>query len=493
MRVSRKLAFALAILTLLLAIGQQACAAEERVNDLRPNILLILVDDFAESDLGSASGSHHETPHIDRLIKSGLRFTNGYASAPICSASRAALLTGKTTARLHYEFVTKSESGGQDLPTPLQAPSYPTNLPLAEVTIAEHLSDAGYHTGYFGKWHLNQHYGRYLGWSPMHGPRQQGFQTAVEEFGSHPYSYWSDKSRRGFGPFKQGQFPDDRVTKLAMKYLNDQAKSEQPFFLMVSHFFVHTPVHTPCKWLFDKYEAVLPKDAPNRSKRIQYAAFVETMDHYIGQLLSKLDAIGLTDETLVVFTSDNGGHPEYASNAPFRGSKWNLYEGGVRVPFVLRWPGHLPSGQTSDVPVVGYDLLPTLGGAAGVTTVANEVDGQNILKLLDDARAASNREIVWHFPFYHPETGYARAKPDIGHADFRVSQTRPHSAVRRGKHKLLYFYESESAELYSLDNAGVETDERSAADPETVAALQTRLLGYLQTVDARLPTRKEAQ
>lgn len=486
-RPARTLHVATAIaLAMLLVAGQFV-----RADDLRPNILLILVDDFAESDLGSAPGSLHETPHIDQLIQSGLRFTHGYASAPICSASRAALLTGKTTARLQFEFVTKSEDGGQDLPTPLQAPRYPTNLSLAEVTIAERLSEAGYRTGYFGKWHLNQHYQRYLGWSPTHGPQQQGFETAVENFGSHPYSYWSDKSQRSFGPFKDGQFPRDRVTELAMQFLDNRSKSDQPFFLMVSHFFVHTPVHTQCRWLYDKYAAKLPEGIPNRTKRIQYAAFIETMDRYVGQLLSKLDELGLNDNTIVVFTSDNGGHPEYASNAPFRGSKWNLYEGGVRVPFVVRWPQHLPPGQKSTVPVVGYDLLPTLCAAAGVTDVLEDVDGQDIIKLLADPVAANDREIVWHFPFYHPETGYQSAKPEIGYADFRVSQTHPHSAIRKASHKLLYFYESADAELYSFDASSLESNERSATDPETAAMLQARLLDYLQSVNARRPIRKD--
>ena len=157
----------------------------------------------------------------------------------------------------------------------------------------------------------------------------------------------------------------------------------------------------------------------------------------VGVVLDAINDSGVADNTVVIFTSDNGGHPEYASNAPFRGSKWNLYEGGIRVPFVMRWPKRLPSGQTSNVPVVGYDLLPTLCAAVGVSQGSDDIDGQDIFALLEDPVAANNRKIVWHFPFYHPETGYARAKPNIGYADFRVSQTRPHSAIRQGKHKLM--------------------------------------------------------
>ncbi|MEM6692175.1 MAG: sulfatase-like hydrolase/transferase, partial [Planctomycetota bacterium] len=211
-----------------------------------PNIVLILADDLAWKDLACYGHPWHETPHIDRLASQGIRFTNAYASAPICSASRASLLTGKTTARLGFEFVTKNKPGFQqlDVETPLRAPPITLNLALSETTIAETLASAGYATAFFGKWHLNTHHKRYLGWSPTHGPHKQGFQLATEDFGNHPYA-WRQKPAK---PLTQpGSFPKDSLVNQACDYLKQPGK--KPHFAMVSHFYVHTPVKTPCAWL----------------------------------------------------------------------------------------------------------------------------------------------------------------------------------------------------------------------------------------------------
>ena len=330
----------------------------------RPNILFILADDLAWSDLGCYGHAWHETPHLDRLARAGMRCTDAYAPAPICSASRASILTGKSTARLGFEFVTKDAPGRQQRQAgqALATPPFTLNLPLSEITMAEHLGDASYETAFFGKWHLNAHHGGYLGWSPTHGPRQQGFQTAIADFGSHPYSYRNERQTCADRPGRalSQRLDGDR----AVTYLQQDHKA--PFFLMVSHFYVHTPVQTPCQWLLEKYADKVPADSPNRQRRIAYAAFVETLDHYAGELLAALDASGQAATTLVVFTSDNGGHPEFAANGPLRGSKWNLYEGGIRVPLLARWPGTIAAGSTCTTPVIGYDLLPTFAAAAGV-------------------------------------------------------------------------------------------------------------------------------
>lgn len=313
----------------LLSVG----TVEVRADD-RPNVLLILADDLAWADLGCYGHPWHETPHLDRLASQGMRFTDGYAPAPICSASRASILTGKSTARLGFEFVTKNAPGRQKrLPgQSLVTPPFTLNLPLEETTVAEHLRDAGYHTAFFGKWHLNAHHGGYLGWSPTHGPKQQGFQTAIEGFGSHPYSF---RGKRNKPPriTEPGRFPDDSMVGGAIGFLTEDRR--EPFFLMVSHFYVHTPVETRCEWLLDKYAGKAPADSPNRERRIAYGAFVETLDHYVGRLMTALDESGRAGDTLVTFTSDNGGHPEYAANGPLRGSKWNLYEGGCGLPTTM--------------------------------------------------------------------------------------------------------------------------------------------------------------
>ena len=452
----------------------------------RPNIVLILADDLAWSDLGCYGHPWHETPHLDRLASEGMRFTDGYAPAPICSASRASILTGKSPARLGFEFVTKNGPGRQQLRAgqSLRTPPFTLNLPLQEITIAEHLRDAGYRTAFFGKWHLNAHHGGYLGWSPKHGPAQQGFQTAVEDFGSHPYRFRGQQPRPP-EITRPGQFPSESMVDHAAGFMRESHAS--PFFLMVSHFYGHTPVATPCRWLLDKYAARIPIDSPNRERRIAYGAFVETLDHYVGQVIMALDRSAHADSTLVVFTSDNGGHPEYAANGPLRGSKWNLYEGGIRVPFLARWPGRVPPNSVCATPVIGYDLMPTLAEVAGnpLQQAAKALDGISLVSVLQDPTEAIDRALYWHFPYYHPERGYETSLESIGIDDFAVSKTRPHSAIRRKDWKLLRFYEDDRIALYDLSQAPGEQTDRSEDRPATAAGLQLELDDYLESVRAR--------
>ncbi|MBD3674902.1 MAG: sulfatase [Planctomycetaceae bacterium] len=451
-----------------------------------PNIVLILADDLAWSDVGCYGHPWHVTPHIDELAEQGMKFTRGYAPAPICSASRASILTGKTTARLNFEFVTKNEPGYQKIEgeTKLKAPAFTLNLPLEEKTIPEYLNELGYQTAFFGKWHLNQHYQRYLGWSPSHGPQAQSFQIAEEDFGGHPYSW----GKRTPEPIETpGRFPEDSMIERASNFLEE--KHEKPFFLMVSLFHVHTPVRTQCRWLLDKYETRVPADSPARQRRVTYAAFVETLDHYVGQLLKSLDESGNSDETLVVFLSDNGGHPEYTTNAPLRGSKWNLYEGGIRVPFLMRWPGKIKAGTTSDLPVVGYDLLPTFVDLAGGTP--DKVDGFDIFTLLENLEFARQRELIFHFPYYHPERGYSKAINEIGVGDFAVSKTHPQSALVRGPHKLIHFYDSNRFEYYDLSDDECEQHSLTDSRPDIAIGFRERLRSQLRHVGARFPTEKE--
>lgn len=464
---------------LLIVIGECPVDAGDQ-NESRPNIVLILADDLAWADLSCYGNAWHDTPHLDRLAEQGLKFTSAYAAAPICSASRAALLTGKTTARLGFEFVTKNEPGFQklDAETPLQAPALTLNLPLEETTIAETLQAAGYATAFFGKWHLNAHHQRYLGWSPTHGPRQQGFQFAVEDFGGHPYS-WGKKSPAPI--VERGQFPTDSLVERACDYL--RREHDEPYFVMMSHFYVHTPVKTPCRWSIDKYEKLIPADSPARERRLRYAAFVETLDHYVGQLLDAIEQSGAADNTLVLFTSDNGGHPEFTANGPLRGSKWNLYEGGIRVPMLVRWPGHIASGTTTDQPVVGYDLHATFAAAAG--TQATATDGTSLLPIMTDNEQLPDRPLLWHFPYYHPERGFAKAPDAIGVDDFVTSRTRPHSAMRLGEYKLLRFYEDDSVELYDVSEDIAEQHDLSSTDPTRTRQLGQTLNDTLETMNAR--------
>lgn len=448
-----------------------------------PNILFILVDDLGGADLGCYGHPLHETPHIDRLAAEGMRFTQAYASAPICSASRACIMTGKTTARVGLEFVVKEKPGSQTIvpPQPLEAPPFTLALDLKETTMAEHLAGAGYETAYFGKWHLNPHYGgRYLAWSPTHGPAQQGFSTAIEDFGSHPYNQKTLDTLQA-----PGSYHPDGLTQHAIGFLRQ--KHSKPFFMMVSHFYVHTPVRTPNEWLLKKYNGRIPQGVKKRDNRVAYAAFLETLDHHVGELLAALDETGLADNTLVVFMSDNGGHPEYASNQPLRGSKWNLYEGGIRVPMMVRWPGNVKAGAVCETPVIGYDLFPTFAEAAGAPADFQtlELDGQK-LPIFGKTDNAPERSLVWHFPYYHPEEEkFGQSKKTIGVGDYAVSQTRPQSAIRRGDRKLVYFEEEGRTELYNIEQDVSEQTDLSAAEPEKAAQLKRELLRYLDKVHAR--------
>lgn len=458
----------------------------------QPNIVLLLADDLGWSDLHCYGHPYHRTPNLDQLADEGLRYTNGYAPAPICSASRASILTGKTPARLNFEFVTKTEPGPQNLDTevPLQTPPLTLNLPPAEISIAEALAGLDYRTAFFGKWHVNQHYqGRYLAWHPDFGPKKQGFQIATEDFGDHPYA-WGRKRQPQALP--DGRFPVDSMVQRTADFIRSQKNADEPYFLMASSFYVHTPVKNRCCWLVDDYKKDLPAGTTNRQQRLEYAAFVETLDHHVGTLLNAIDESGQRDNTLVIFLSDNGGHPEYCSNAPLRGSKWNLYEGGIRVPFIARWPETIAAASVCETPVVGYDLLPTFvdvaGGQAALNKrdlVAENVDGISIRNSFTNTEWNPDRSLIWHFPYYHPETTYSKAIEEIGIDDFATSKTRPQSAIRKGRYKLLHFAEDDRVELYDLHEDISEQNELSQQQPRVAQKLHETLEQQLNSMNAR--------
>ncbi|MBI5381789.1 MAG: sulfatase [Opitutae bacterium] len=471
-------AFILAVL----CVALPSRAAE---NGARPNVVFILADDLGWRDLHCTGNPWHDTPHLDRLASQGIRFSCGYAAAPICTASRAALLTGRTPARLGFEFVIKP--AGADTPSglPLKSPPYPANLPLEEVTLGEALGAAGYATGFFGKWHLAQHFGGYLRWSPTHGPLQQGYAEGSDDFGSHPYGD-AARAESDKGALPAGDYGRDTLTERAIAFL--RAHRDRPFFLQFSAYYVHDPVRTRAAWLVEKYAARLPAGASRQ--RAVYAAMVETLDHQVGGVLCALDELGLADNTLVVFTSDNGGHPAVSALGPLRGSKWNLYEGGLRVPWLVRWPGRIRPGTTSAVPFTGVDLLPTLCAATGAPLPAGVMlDGRNVLSLwLSATEADPDRAFTWHFPYYHPEgAAFARALPRIGVDDFALSQTRPVSAIRVGDWKLVHRYEDSRDELYRLSADPAEERDLAASEPERARELRARLDAELRATSARLP------
>jgi len=480
------------LLPLFLTLNAALNAASDGAR-LRPNIVFILADDLGWRDLHCYGHPWHDTPQLDRLAREGTRFTHGYAAAPICSASRAALLTGRSPARLGFEFVTKEPGAKRPDTHRLVPPPYPLNLDLAETTLAEVLGPAGYTTGYFGKWHVSQHTGGYLGWSSTHGPRQQGYAEGSSEFGSHPYGDPERAPAARTAPVADRTYDRDALTEQAVAFLRTHHRDARPFFLHLSHYYVHTPIRSRAAWLLEKYAARIPQGADPR--RAVYGAMVETLDHLVGEVLTALDELDLAKNTLVVFTSDNGGHPEFSANGPLRGSKWNLYEGGVRVPWIVRWPGQIRAGATSSTPFIGTDLLPTLAAAARAPLPKRvTLDGENVLPQwrgespASTAAAAAERVFIWHFPYYHPETGFAEALKKIGTDDFAISQTRPQSTILAGDWKLIHFYEDSHDELYRVSADPSEQRDLANAEPSRARALRQQLDASLQAMHARLPT-----
>jgi len=466
----------------------------------QPNIVLINIDDLGYSDVacyGKEYGQDFiETPHIDDLAKQSLKFTNGYSAAPICSPSRAALLTSKSPARLNFEFVTKWEKDRYDWDSPewkkmfegrkLLPPPYTLNLPLEEKTIAEILKEVGYKTALVGKWHVSSHHEVYNGWNPHFGPAMQGFEWTSDVLGA-----WSKDAKKAWENAKPGEYPVDELTDKAIFFLKKSHKS--PFFLYVSHYYVHTPLSTSMKWLIEKYrqKAANKKGETISEKRILYAAYVDAVDHYVGQLLKAIDELGLKERTLVILTSDNGGMPEFAYTRPFRGSKWNLYEGGIRVPLLIRYPPIIPQASMCETPITHMDFIPTFYElVTGKHFHSKSIDGHSILPLLKGKTTSllNNRSFYWHFPYYHPEGNlYNEAKPFIGKEDGFISKTVPQSAIRKGSYKLIYFLEDDRVELYDLSKDIQEQNDLSNLMMQKAAEMKKQLLEYLHRVNARLP------
>jgi arylsulfatase A-like enzyme len=403
----------------------------------RPSVVLINADDLGVNDLGCYGRKDHSTPHLDRLAAQGLRFTSAYCAQPICSPSRAALMTGKWPARLH---LTTYLPGRPDTKAQmLLHPKMRMQLPLEEKTLAEVFRDAGYATACVGKWHLGN-----KGFLPA----QQGFDVV---FAGRPNTTPS-ATEGGKGEYE--------LTAQAVKFV--ESNRDRPFFLYLAHNNPHIPLAAKPELVKKNRDAFNPV----------YAAVIETLDDAVGQLLAKLDELKLRDRTIVVFTSDNGGvHvPELREdppthNTPFRAGKGFLYEGGLRVPLLVRWPGKIKPA-VSAVPVVNTDLLPTLAELAGVKAPA-DLDGVSFAPLLLGKGDPAPRALYWHFPHYNNQGG------------------RPGGAVREGGWKLIQFYETNRAELYDLHRDAGEANDLARAHPARVTAMRAKLAAWRKSVKAQ--------
>ncbi len=404
----------------------------------RPNVVFILADDLGVNDLSCYGRKDQPTPHLDALAASGTRFTSAYAAQTVCSPTRAAIMTGKSPARLK---LTTFLPGRGDAPSQkfLQA-AMRQQLPLEETTLAERFKASGYATGFLGKWHLG---------GPKFGPKAQGFDYAYE--GQAVTKPSADEGGKG----------EFDLTRHAEQFLNDHKNG--PFFL----YFCHNNPHNPLAATPDRIPAAQGAFNP------LYAAVIHTLDDSVGRLLKKIDELGLTDNTIVVFTADNGGlHvPEGADtpathNTPFRAGKGFVYEGGLRVPLIVRWPGKIPAGRIVTAPVVSMDWLPTFVALCSLDgPTAGPLDGVSLAPLLRGGDLA-RRPLFWHFPHYANQG------------------SRPSGALRVGDWKLVEQFEDDGAELYDLARDPGETHNLAASQPDVVRDLRRQLADWRTSVDA---------
>jgi arylsulfatase A len=431
------------------------CAGENPVSDIRPenqklrNLVFILIDDFGIKDLGCYGSEYYETPNCDLLTAEGMRFTEAYAAHPVCSPTRASIMTGRYPARLHLTAYIP----GQVFPNAkLKEPDWIKYLRNSELTYAEAFREAGYATCHIGKWHLGT----------VNGPKEHGFETVIAE--KNPV-----KDRDPNDPWFV-----DYYTSALEKFL--EQNSGRPFLAVLSHGTVHVPLHEK-KELIAKYR--LKNPGKNGQNNPVMGAMVERMDWSVGRVLAKLRELNLEQNTAVVFFSDNGGLMNVldeetgktvtaTSNLPYKGGKSQLYEGGIRVPLIVRCPGVTKAGSTCNFPVISTDLYPTFLELASLPLrPAQHLDGLSLMPLLKGDKELRRSNLYWHYPQY-------QTLP-------------PHSAVRSGNWKLIHYYENDKNELYNLAADPGETHDLAAMEPDKTGKLQMILHDHLIAIGAQFP------
>jgi arylsulfatase A-like enzyme len=446
----------------------------------RPNILFILVDDYGIKDVGVEGSSFYETPNIDALARSGMRFTKGYAACQVCSPSRASIMLGKYPARhgiTDYIGAAVGETFAWKRHTKLLVPDYVRNLPAADTTLAEALKQAGYTTFFAGKWHL----GSKGSWPEDHGfDINQGGWDAGSPIGGY-YSPWENPNLPN-GP--KGQSLTQRLASETIVFI--ERHKNHPFLAYLSFYAVHGPIQTS-KPLWEKYRekaSKLPKTAERFKtdrtlpvRQVQdnpiYAGLIENMDNAVGRVLKCLDEQGLTDNTIVIFTGDNGGvssGDSYSSaELPYRGGKGRQWEGGLRVPFYIRAPGVTRPGSTCDTPVIGTDFYPTILQLLGLPLRPEQhVDGVSLVPLLKGDHIAP-RPLFWHYPHYGNQGG------------------EPSSIIHQGDWKLIHYWEDGRNELYHLPDDIGEQHDLASKDVKRTAQLWAELQAWLKETGAKLP------
>lgn len=430
----------------------------------KPNIVFFFIDDLGWADLGFMGSDYYETPHIDRLAAESMVFTSAYANAPNCAPSRACLMSGQYPPR-HGIYTVGDPRRGNHKQRKLEPVENETILKDEFVTIAEALKTNGYTTATLGKWHLGE------------DPTTQGFDINIagREWGSpsgggyhSPYKYPNLTNN------KKGDYLTDQLTDEACKFIEDH--QQEPFFLYLTHYAVHTPIQAK-EELAQKYDR---KPKGKHQNNAKYAAMVQSVDESVGKVLRKLHELDLDDNTVVVFFSDNGGHSGATSNTPLRGAKGMLYEGGIREPFICRWPSVTAAGTKCPEPIIGIDLYPTFLEITGTKQPSEyELDGVSIVPLLKDPQAELDREaIFWHFPCYLQGKGDPQGGP------FR---TTPAAAVRKGDWKLIEWFETGHQELYNLKTDISETTNLIATEPAVANDLFQTMKDWRKKTNAPIP------
>jgi len=445
-----------------------------KLSGSRPNIVFILADDLGWSDLPVYGNQFNEAPNLTRMAGEGIRFVNAYAACPVCSPTRASIMSGQYPARVGItDFITGHWRPYEEVIVPKNRVQY---LPLEIHTLGEVLSSAGYRTGYFGKWHLgNQQY----------YPQHQGFEEVNVYQGGGYFNYASRMSTPTEAA--EGIPLAESLTDLSLRFIRDHR--EEPFFLFLAHYDVHVQLDAD-QALIDKYLA--KEGTGNYPCNAIYAAMVEQVDISTGKILQALDELGLSRKTLVIFFSDNGGLVSRfdripliadskasiyegdtlayiaSSNAPLRSEKGTLYEGGIREPFIMWWPGRLESGRVSSSIVSSVDFLPTLAQLAGTELPPDQVqDGISLVPVMEGDELDSDRAIFWHYPVYHHDT--------------------PASAVRTGRWKLIHHLVDNRLELYDLETDIGEQKDLSQSEPDKTEALYRVLEHWRKSCGAEYP------
>lgn len=453
-------------LSLLMLLGSFFSAPSSAAKPL--NVVFFLIDDLGWRDIGANGSDYYQTPNIDQLAEEGMRFTNGYSACTVCSPTRAAVMTGKYPARL---MLTQwLPSGRWDAKKHrLKEARYLSNMPLEEFTIAEALREGGYRTAFMGKWHLGS--GEY------YFPEHQGFDINVggRDYGA-PGSYWYPYTGRWLIPTtpnmysrrdtvvegKEGDYLIDRMAEEGEKFVREN--SDRPFFLMMSHYAVHSPLQgKPDK--VAKYERI-PESQRQGDPR--YAAMVESVDDSVGRITRALEEVGAADNTLVIFTSDNGGFARATDNSPLRANKGSNYEGGIRVPFIIKWPGVTKPGSVSDVPVISNDFYPTILGATGLPKRPQQhMDGVDLSPVLKGRGQVGRDALFWHYPHYN-----------------RHPHNFPAGIVRKGNWKLIEVLDTGELELYNLSLDIGEQNNLVETHPELAQKLLAELRDWRVEVGA---------